>query len=67
MLQVATTAKDLGFLADFAAWFSGKSARTVQRPKGGVPEHPENPQETALRKTSVFEAYDFNATEDGQP
>ena len=59
--------KDLGFLAGLAAWFSGKNARTVQRPKGGVPQHPENPQETALRKTSVFKAYSCNATKDGQP
>jgi len=50
------------FFSQFRSGFSGKSARTVQRPKGGVPEHPENRQETALRKISVFEAYGFNAS-----
>ena len=51
------TEKDLDFLADFVARFSGRSARTVQRPKGGVPDHPENQQEMALRKNTAPDDY----------
>jgi len=45
------------FFSQFRSCFLGKSARTVQRPKGGVHQHLENKQEMAWRKNTVPDDY----------
>jgi hypothetical protein len=41
------------FFSLFSEVFFGKRPRTVQRPKGGVPQVPKNTRKKALIKTAV--------------
>ncbi|PKO96989.1 MAG: hypothetical protein CVU12_02665 [Bacteroidetes bacterium HGW-Bacteroidetes-7] len=41
------------FFSLFSVLFFGKRLRTVQRPKGGVPEAPKNTKKKALKKTAL--------------
>jgi hypothetical protein len=41
------------FFSLFSVGFFGKRVRTVQRPKGGVPQPPKNTKKKALRKTAL--------------
>ncbi|HBG24410.1 MAG: hypothetical protein A2X17_05560 [Bacteroidetes bacterium GWF2_41_61] len=41
------------FFSLFSEGFFGKRLRTVQRPKGGVPEAPKNTKKKAFEKTAL--------------
>ena len=41
------------FFSLFSVLFFGKRLRTVQRPKGGVPEAPKNTKKKAFKKTAL--------------
>jgi len=41
------------FFSLFSDVFFGKRVRTVQRPKGGVPQTPKNTKKKALKKTAL--------------